>query len=54
MKTMTPPRIDPQVVALLQARARRARSEAVGNFLLQLFHKLSPRFDFRLRDLHWG
>ena len=50
----TTPRIDYQVVALLQARARRARSEAVGNLLIQLVRKLNPRLDLQLRRLHWG
>jgi hypothetical protein len=47
-------RIDPEVVAVLQARARRARSEAVHNLILSLIDRLTPRPAFRPWGAHWG
>lgn len=53
----TPTRIDPEVVALLRARARKARSQAMGNLVVRLInrlHKLTPRLNFRPWGAHWG
>ena len=47
-------RIDPEVVGVLQARARKARAEAVHNLVIRLIHKLTPRFDLRFLGTHWG
>jgi len=47
-------RIDPAVVAVLQARARRARAEAVHNTAVRLLQKLSPRLNLRVLGTHWG
>jgi hypothetical protein len=52
--THQPIRIDPEVVAVLQARARRARSQAMHRLLAQLFHKLTPRLSLRRLGEHWG
>ncbi|HEX2651721.1 MAG TPA: hypothetical protein VHN19_17465 [Burkholderiales bacterium] len=52
--TSQPIRIDPEVVAVLQARARRARSQAMHNLIGQLIHKLTPRLSLRRLGEHWG
>jgi hypothetical protein len=49
-----PIRIDPEVVAVLQASARRARSQAMYNLAVRLVHKLTPRINFRQMGTHWG
>ena len=54
MNTSTPVRIDPNVVALLRGRARKARSQAIGNLVIRLFNKLTPRIDFGVKTAHWG
>ena len=46
--------VDPEVLAVMQARARRARAEAVHNLVVQLVQKLSPRAHLRLWGAHWG
>ncbi len=46
--------IDPEVLAVLQARARRARAQAVHNLAVRLIQKLTPRLNLRLRGAHWG
>lgn len=52
--TSQPVRIDPEVVAILQARARRARSQAMHSLIVQLIHKLTPRLSLRRLGEHWG
>ena len=52
--TSTPVRIDPNVVALLRGRARKARSQAIGNLVVRLFNKLTPRIDLLVKSAHWG
>lgn len=48
-------RVHPEMLAVLYARARRARAVAMGNAFARLFHKLTPSFDLRLgRMTHWG
>ena len=47
-------RINPEVVAVLQARARRARAQAVHNVVIRLVQKLTPRLDLKLWGTHWG
>ena len=47
-------KIDPDTLAVLMARARRARAEAVRSLVLKLVHKLAPSFDLRLGRMHWG
>lgn len=56
MKTVTIEaiRINPELLAVLQARARRARSEAVHSLAARLFKRLAPRLDARPRGLRWG
>jgi len=53
-KSSTAVRIDPQVVALLQARARKARAQAIGNLMVRLIRKLTPRLDLGVKSAHWG
>lgn len=36
-------RINPEVLGLLEARARRARAEAIGNLIVALFEGLRQR-----------
>ena len=50
----SPVRIDPEVVALLRARARKARSQAMANLVVRLINKLTPRLGFRPWGAHWG
>ena len=52
--TYRPVGIDPRVVAALQARARKARSEAVHRLLVRAVHKLTPRLSLRRLAAHWG
>jgi hypothetical protein len=52
--TNYPVRIDPEVVAVLRARARRARSQAMYSLLGRLIHKLTPRLSLRRLGEHWG
>jgi hypothetical protein len=52
--TNQPLRIDPQVVAVLRSRARRARSQAMHNLMVQLIRKLTPRLSLRRLGEHWG
>jgi len=47
-------RIDREVVAVLQGRARRARSQAMYNLAVRLIHKLTPRVSLRQWGTHWG
>jgi len=49
-----PVRIDAEVVAVLRARARRARSQAIYSLLASLIHKLTPRLSLRRLGEHWG
>ena len=46
--------VDPEVLAVMQGRARRARAEVVHNLVVRLINKLAPRLDLRLRDVRWG
>lgn len=49
-----PVRIDPEVLAVLRARARRARSQAMYSLVARLFGKLTPRLSLRRLGEHWG
>ena len=53
-RTTEPVRIDPEVVAVLRARARRARSQAMYSLVGRLFHKLNPHLSLRRLGEHWG
>jgi hypothetical protein len=46
--------IDPEVVAVLQARARRARADAVHDLFVRMIDRLTPRLAFRPWGAHWG
>lgn len=56
MKTVTIEaiRINPEILGVLQARARRARSAAVHSLVARLFKRLTPQLDARPRGLRWG
>lgn len=56
MKTVTIEaiRINPDLLGVLQARARRARAEAVHSLLARLIHRFTPRVDLRPWGAHWG
>ena len=43
--------IDPHTVAILQARGRRARAQAMHSLILRLFVSLTPRI--HLRAARW-
>lgn len=50
--TMTTPtleqiRVNPEVLGVLQARARRARAEAMGNLIVALFEDLRQRLEHK-------
>lgn len=47
-------RIDPEVVAVLKGRARRARSQAMYSLAVRLIHKLAPQVSLRQWGEHWG
>ena len=47
-------RVNPEMLAVLHARARRARAEAVNNVFVRLIGRLTPRIDLRARGFHWG
>ena len=47
-------RIDPEILGVLQARARRARAQAVHNRIVRLIHWLKPRIPARRWGIHWG
>ena len=47
-------RVNPEMLAVLHARAHRARAQAVGNLVVKLIHKLTPRIDLRPWGAHWG
>ena len=47
-------RIDPDTVAILQARARRARAQAMHSLILRLLERLTARPNSRRWGLHWG
>lgn len=47
-------RIDPETVAVLNARARKARSEFVHGLVVRLVHRLTPRIHLRRIGTHWG
>lgn len=56
MKAMTVEnlRVHPEVLAVMHARARKARAEFVHNVFAQLVHKITSSFDLRLGKTHWG
>jgi len=54
MKTHSPIYIDRATIAVLHARARRARSEAAHNAVVRLIRKLTPRLHLRRLGAHWG
>ena len=56
MKTVTLEaiRINPELLAVLEARARRARAQAVGNLIARLIHRLTPRLNAHRWDVRWG
>jgi len=47
-------KIDPDTLAVLNARARRARSEFVHSLVVRLIHRLTPRIHLRRVGTHWG
>lgn len=47
-------KLDPEALAVLNARARRARSEFVNNLAARLIRRLTPRFSVRSLRTHWG
>lgn len=47
-------RANPEILAVLHARARRARAEAVHGLFARLIGRLTPRIDVRTMGLHWG
>lgn len=40
-------RVNPEVLGVLQARARRARAEAMGNLIVALFEDLRQRLEHK-------
>lgn len=47
-------RINPELLGVLQARARRARAEAVNNLVVRLVQRLTPRLDAHRWGVRWG
>ena len=47
-------RVNPEIIAVLHARARRARAEAVNNLFVRLINRLTARLDLRAWGTHWG
>jgi len=47
-------RLHPEVLAVLHARARKARAEVMRNFFARLLNKVAPNVDLRFRPVHWG
>lgn len=45
-------KVDPATLAVLNARARRARAEFVHSLVVRLIHRLSP--NLRVLRTHWG
>lgn len=45
-------KVDPATLAVLQGRARRARSEFVHSLVVRLVHRLTP--NLRVLRTHWG
>ena len=43
--------IEPGTVAAMEARARRARAQAMHSLILRLFAGLAPRLE--IRPVHW-
>ena len=56
MKTVTLEaiRINPELLGILEARARRARAQAVGNLIVRLIQRLTPRLDAQRWNVRWG
>jgi len=53
-KQVTNLKLDPETLAVLNARARKARSEYVNNFAARLVSRLPPRIHLRRLGAHWG
>ena len=47
-------RVNPEIIAVLHARARRARAQAVNNLFIRLINRLTPRIDLRGWGTHCG
>ena len=47
-------KLDPENLAVLNARARRARSEFVNNLAARLIRRLTPRLNLGALRAHWG
>ncbi len=47
-------RVNPELLGVLQARARRARAEAVHSLIVRLVLRLAPRLEPRGWGVHWG
>jgi hypothetical protein len=45
-------KLDPATLAVLHARARKARSEFVHSLVVRLIHRLTP--DLSVLRTHWG
>lgn len=47
-------RINPDLLGAIEARARRARAEAVHALITRFFTSLKAQLDARPRDVRWG
>jgi len=47
-------RINPEILGVLQARARRARSEAVHSLIVRLIERLTPNDSRHPFGIRWG
>ena len=56
MKTITiqSVRIHPEILGVLEARARRARAQAVHSLIARLFERLTPRGSGHPFGTRWG
>jgi menaquinone-dependent protoporphyrinogen IX oxidase len=53
-KRVTNLKLDPETLAVLNGRARKARSEYVNSFVVRLISRLTPRLHLRRLGAHWG
>ena len=47
-------RINPEILGVLEARARRARAQAVHSLIARLFERLTPRGSGHPFGIRWG
>ena len=52
--TMKAIRIHPEMLAVIEARARRARAEAVHSLIVRLIERLTPRAGGQPFGIRWG